>query len=86
METGNPLVAYGKVYYSSDMSNLRIHCLPIKEGNMKVEVVEAVLPESPIPEPTFEAYTVSDAVNSFVQWPRNLIFLKKQVKSLLFMV
>lgn len=70
-------MATGKVFNSHGTSTIMIHNQPLLPEHLKVTIIDATDPVAPLPVPTDEILIVSEAKNTFVQWPKNLIFLDK---------
>ncbi|KAL6494185.1 hypothetical protein OROGR_030985 [Orobanche gracilis] len=70
------IVAIGKLVGLQDnnIDNEKIHGVPMAEGNVRVTILRALVPDAELPFPVKdELLTVQDAVNSFVAWPKDMI-------------
>lgn len=70
------IVAIGKLVGLQDnnIDNEKIHGVPMAEGNVRVTILRALVPDAKLPFPIKdELITVQDAVNSFVAWPKDMI-------------
>ena len=63
------LVAIGKVFYGTVV----LHGKPLLAESVKVSVVECRDKDARVPLPTDEVQVVSQALNSFIAWPKHLV-------------
>ena len=76
LEAGGNIVAYGKIIDVGVQSSKQvIHGVALGEENVRVEIVGIVVHDAKIPIPVSdnEIVTVTDALGSFIPWPRHLI-------------
>ncbi|KAL8143616.1 hypothetical protein V2J09_016648 [Rumex salicifolius] len=76
-DPGNPIVAIEKVFNAPEMQGIGIYNVPLELGHIKISIIDTKILEAPISVPTNEACVLFEAKGSYVQWPKNLIFLEK---------
>ena len=63
------MVARGTVFEAATV----LHGMELTEDEVKVSVEEVVIPDALVPVPTDEVYTVAQAFQSFLAWPKDLV-------------
>ena len=76
--TAKTLVARGKAFEAATI----LHGMELAEDEVKVTVEEVLVPSALVPRPTDEMYTVAQAFQCFLAWPRDLVNSEPQVQTL----
>ena len=63
------LVARGTVFKAVTI----VHGMELSEDEVKVSVDEMIIPDTEVPLPTYEIFTVAHAFQSFIAWPKHLV-------------
>jgi len=72
------LVARGKVFEVATV----LHGMELLEDEVKVTVEEVLMPYALVLVPTDEVYTVAQAFQCFLAWPRDLVITNSLVQTL----
>jgi len=72
------LVAHGKVFEAATV----LHGMELSEDEVKVTVEEVLMSYALVPVPTDEVYTVAQAFQCFLAWPRDLVDTDPPVQTL----
>ena len=67
--TGKTLVARGTKFEAATI----LHGMELADDEVKVTVEEVIIPDALVPVPTDEVYTVAQAFQSFLAWPKDLV-------------
>ncbi|KOM26800.1 hypothetical protein LR48_Vigan317s002100 [Vigna angularis] len=67
--TGTMLVAHGTVFEAA----IVIHGMELSEDGVKVSVDDIIIPDASVPLPTDAIFTVAQAFQSFIAWPKHLV-------------
>jgi hypothetical protein len=74
---GCPVVAKANVY---DVGHGQmLHNKPIGADNVKVSICVPIVPNAAIPFPLEDIAYVSDAVGTFIAWPKRLVIKSSEV-------
>ena len=76
--TKKTLVAHGKVFEAATV----LHGMELSEDEVKVTVEEVLMSYALVPVPTDEVYTVAQAFQCFLAWPRDLVVTDPPVQTL----
>jgi len=76
--TEKTLVARGKVFEAATV----LHGMELSKDEVKVTVEEVLMPFALVPVPTDEVYTVAQALQCFLAWPRDLVVTNPPVQTL----
>lgn len=80
------IVAHGTAWLSTGPNHL-LHGMPLGVGNARVVINVAEKGQVPLPiPPNAETLYVTDAVGSFIAWPRTLIVMPSDKVNYMFIV
>ena len=71
-------MARGKLFEAATV----LHGMELSDDEVKVTVEEVLMPFALVPVPTDEVYTMAQALQCFLAWPRDLVFTDPPVQTL----